>query len=337
MLNIISRSYCDSRASGPNKVVHNLIKGLEEIDYPYVTNKDLDYGDWLWVHDDAPALLALKKYSRKDKVVVGPNIIIPEDPLIDYASIVLLQPSPWTKDFCLKFRFRKSPVEVWPTGLDTAMFTAAQSGNRKKVLVYFKQRFPEELAYVENLLKAKGLDYEIIRYNHYQENDYLNSLQEAKYVIWIGRQESQGVAFQEALASDIPVLVWDVPRLGHWRPDTAAEKAMFTFEESDFREATAAPYFEARCGYKVLDKEKLLELISELEAKYLSFRPREFVLENLSLERQARALLEIFKKYNPDKQEADMPVRAKMKKWRHESLWRLAYRARRGLRKIIKK
>lgn len=337
MLNIISRSYCDSRASGPNKVVHNLINGLDKIGYPYVTNKDLAYGDYLWIHDDAPALAALKRYDRKDRVVVGPNIIIPEDPSIDYGNIITLQPSQWTKDFCLQYRYAKGPVEVWPTGLDTDMFAAARSENRTQVLIYFKQRFPEELSHVENLLREKNIGYEIIRYGYYREKDYLGSLQAAKYVIWIGRQESQGVAFQEALASDIPVLVWDVSRLGHWLPDTEAEKTMFNSEESAFSGATAAPYFDVRCGYKVLDREKLAGFIAKMEEEYLTFRPREFVLNNLSLERQARALLEIFRKYNPDKKEVNTLAIGKMKKWRYENLWRFAYRARHFLRKIIKR
>jgi len=337
MLNIISRSYCDSRASGPNKVVHNLIKGLDKIGYPYVTNKELACGDYLWIHDDAPALAALEKYSRKDKVVVGPNIIVPEDPAIDHDGIILLQPSQWTKDFCLRFRYSKGPVEVWPTGLDTDMFAAAQPEKRQKVLVYFKQRFPEELNHIENILKEKKIVYEVIRCGYYREKDYLDSLQAAKYVIWIGRQESQGVAFQEALASDIPVLVWDVPRLGHWLPDTAAEKVMFSSEESAFAGATAAPYFDARCGYKILDREVLAESVAKLEREYLSFRPREFVLENLSLEKQARALLEIFRRYNPGKKEDVAPMSGSIKSWRHENLWRFAYRARRLLKKIIKR
>jgi len=337
MLNIISRSFCDSRASGPNKVVHNLIKGLDRIGYPYVTNKDLAYGDYLWIHDDAPALVALKRYPRKDKVVVGPNIILPEDLLFDCGDIILLQPSQWTKDFCLKYRFSKSPVEVWPTGLDTDMFAAAQPEKRQKVLVYFKQRFPEELNYIENILKEKKIDYEVIRYGSYREKDYLDSLQAAKYVIWIGRQESQGVAFQESLASDIPVLVWDVPRLGHWLPDTAAEKAMFSSEESAFAGATAAPYFDARCGYKILDRGVLAESVAKMEREYLSFRPREFVLENLSLEKKAHALLEIFRRYNPSKKEDVAPTSGSIKNWRHEPLWRFAYRVRRLLKKIIKR
>ena len=337
MLNIISRSYCDSRASGPNKVVRNLIKGLDKIGYPYVTNKDLGYGDYLWIHDDAPAATALKRYSRRDRVVVGPNIFIPEDLSIDYNDIILLQPSQWTKDFCLKYRYAKGPVEVWPTGMDTDMFAAAQPENRRKVLVYFKQRFPEELAYVENILKEKNISHEVIRYGSYREKDYLDSLQAAKYVIWIGRQESQGVAFQEALASDIPVLVWDVPRLGHWLPDTVAEEKMFSSEESAFDAATAAPYFDEHCGYKILDKEELAGFIAKMEAGYLTFRPREFVLENLALESQARALLEIFKKYNPNKREAAVSAPGRMERWRYENLWRFAYRVRRFLKTITRR
>ena len=36
------------------------------------------------------------------------------------------------------------------------------------------------------------------------------ALKQARFCIWIGRHESQGFAFQECLASNVPILVWDV-------------------------------------------------------------------------------------------------------------------------------
>ena len=51
MINIISRAAVSNRASGPKKVVSNLIKGLEKIGYPYVVNARLDACKRLWIQE----------------------------------------------------------------------------------------------------------------------------------------------------------------------------------------------------------------------------------------------------------------------------------------------
>ena len=325
MLNIISKSFFCPYSTGPSKVVKNLIKGLDKIDFPYVINKDPLFGEFVWIHDDVEALKCLQKNKPESRAIIGPNIVISSNEKINYDNLVFLQPSEWVKVFCLKYRFNKSSVEVWPAGIDTDKFITFDE-KKDTVIVYFKQRFDFELSLVVLMLKKKNIKYSIITYGSYQEVAYQKGLRRAKYIIWVGRQESQGIALGEALASNIPIIVWDVTCLGHCRLDNSKESKMFIEEELGFQEATAAPFFDKRCGFKVLNFNELEKKIDEMEKNYQSFEPRKHILENLSLEGQAQALLSIFKKYNFSNryQEKNSPV----KNWRNALLWEYFYKAK---------
>lgn len=332
MLNIISKSLMCPYATGPQKVVKNLIKGLDKIGYPYILNKDPKFGELLWIHDDLDALKYIQN-KRTDKVIVGPNIILSEDLEINYDNLVALQPSVWAKDFCLKYRFKNSPVEAWPTGIDTDIFQPNPESTKEFVLIYFKQRFDYELSLVEAFLAEKGIDYKLIRYGSYLEQEYQDYLSKAKYVIWIGRQESQGIALQEAMAMGVPMVVWDVLCIGHWQSTSKSDRDFFTREESAYRGATVAEFFNNDCGYKAQNFDDLMEKILKMEKEYLQFNPRKYITENLSLEKQAQALLDIFNKYGiKDDLSTDIKYDA-VKNWRNEKLWKYLYR----IKKIIKK
>ncbi len=293
MLNIISKAYNSQTTSGPKKVVDNLIKGLDILGYPYVINKSLDSCHRLWIHDDSRALKFVYKLGYT-KVIVGPNISFKEK----YEDIVLLQPSEWSKNFCTTYKYSSGPVDVWPTGIDTDLFFPKTDDILKThVLVYFKERYEHELESVENLLKEKNITYTLIRYGSYKEDDYKDVLHAATYGIWIGRQESQGIALQEALSCDVPLLVWDVSSIGHWNPINRKQKNFFTDEEMNFEEATSAPYFSSECGILVTSESELSTAVETMEKEYAKFNPRTYILENLSLKNQALAFLSLFEKH----------------------------------------
>ena len=309
MINIISRALVSDEVSGPGKVAKNLVRGLELIRYPFVVNKRLDYCSRLWIHDDHDALKRLGRLPPSIKVVVGPNLFhrtchIPAD--VDLSRAVYLQPSEWAKSFWITFGFDKCPVEVWATGIDTYEFRP-QDSQKKHILIYFKQRFAAELAAVTELLDSKGLKYRIIRYPGYPQEEYKDLLADSRYVIWLGRQESQGIAFQEAMASGVPMLVWDVPNVGYC--DMGGSPSVFTSEENSYTNTTSAPYFDERCGIKIMGAAELAAAVELMERNWRKFNPRQYVLENLSLEKKARDLLNIFND-------------SFHLKWEEETVWR---------------
>lgn len=324
MINIISRAYLSKKSTGPKKVVDNLIKGLDQLGYPYVVNKRLDACEMLWIHDDTDALASISTLSDGVRVVVGPNLyVVPRQipSTLDLSRIVYLHPSEWVKDLWVQSGFTRCPIDAWPVGIDTEEYKPS-TYDKKTVLVYFKQRSQGELAHVKEVLDKKHIDYQVINYGSYREDDYKELLMETRYIVWLGRQESQGIALQEALAANVPILVCDVNRLGHWEA-SPKEMGVFTDEENAFTGATSAAYFDERCGIKIKDIAMLDDALATMERTLNTFSPRQYVLENLSLKKQARDLLAIYEKYFGITFEQGKQQAAVLKKgnWRNGKLY----------------
>jgi len=338
MINIISKSYVSNCVSGPQKVVDNFIKGLKALNYPFVVNQRLDACQRLWIHDDTYALTKIKDLPSEIKVLAGPNLyILPRHfpKTLDLSRLLLLHPSGWTKNFWFKFGFNSCPIVLWPAGIDTNEFMPSLK-DKKNVLVYFKQRLPEELQIVEQELNRRNLPYKKIFYNHYTELEYKQSLEEAKYIIWVGRQESQGIALQEAMSADVPILLWDVKNIGHWLT-SKKEMAVFNEAENNYADTTSAPYFDDRCGIKINEVGQLGNAVDKMENTWSQFMPRQYVLENLSLEKQAKDLLLIFEKYFGLGLDVGYNEKVIRKgKWRNSLWWyRLFVRSKSVLKRII--
>lgn len=302
MLNIISRSIVSKRISGPAKVVQNLLRGLDLIGYPYVVNKAIDSCALLWIHDDPEALRLVRRLPIDIKVVAGPNLFIVPRHIpsgLDLSRIVYIHPSSWVRNFWLSLGFSSSPIEVWPSGVDIEAFHPGEDNIRRElVLVYYKLRPKNELALVENILSEKKIYYHALRYGFYKESEYRELLGKSRYVIWVGRQESQGMALLEALAMGSPILVWDVNNVGH--VDPSSEDAFIYSEKEKNFPATTAPYFDHRCGVKIRPRlaEDIERAIVFMEKNFQKFNPREYITERLSLPHQARAFLNIYSKFH---------------------------------------
>lgn len=298
MINIVSKSHLSKNISGPKKVADNLIEGLKLIGYPFVVNRRLDACARLWIHDDVRALWEIKNLPPEIKVVAGPNLFLKPERVpggLDLSRAVFLQPSQWSLGFWKDFGFRSCPLESWPVGIDTYEF-APQPGQKNYILVYFKQRAPAELEFVKRELAAAGLAYKVLSYPSYSEKQYKKLLGQARYVVWLGRHESQGIALEEALSCGVPAVVCDVVRIGDWTAGKK-EQAQFTAEENAYAKATSAEYFDAGCGTIIKKLADFRDAITQMEQNLGGFRPREYILKNLSLEKQARDFVEIYNKY----------------------------------------
>lgn len=295
MINIISRSANTNIIGGQAKVFRNLVKGLEKTGYPYVVNRRLDACERLWIHDDIRALPLIKKLPYEIKVVVGPNLyVMPRDmpKNLDLSRAIYLHPSEWAVNLWKAHGFNLCPLRAWPVGIETDLFSAVGKKQRNQVMVYHKCRRPCELAMIEKTVSKLGLKYQTIIYGNYTQQDYLHGLRYSKYLIWHGRHESQGIALQEALARDVPILLLDATSFNQFWTEGGHCYA-FNEQENKFP-VTSAPYFDDTCGVRITRIEHLKDSILEMEERWREFKPRDYILQNLSLEKQAKALLAFY-------------------------------------------
>jgi hypothetical protein len=109
--------------------------------------------------------------------------------------------------------------------------------------------------------------------NKYNENDFLNVLQHAKYGIWLGAHESQGFALQETLSCNVPLLVWNVSSM----------KQEYGYNYDDIL-ATSIPYWDKRCGEYFYNQNDFFITFNKFISNLHNYNPREFILEHLSID-----------------------------------------------------
>jgi hypothetical protein len=223
------------------------------------------------------------------KFIFGPHFsVFPEINqmnMIRRTNVTYIHPSEWAAKV-----WRDNPlcknikVEPLPFGVDVERFKDCKSiSERDRVFVYFKNRNPQLLSILQSFLNSKNIGYQLFNYDiKYDENDYIECLKNAKYGIWLGRHESQGFALEEALSMNVPLLVWNVTSMN--------EEYRSSYNNIP---ASVIPYWDERCGeyfYNVNDLENIFNIfISKLE----TYRPREYILENLTMEKCEQKLIQL--------------------------------------------
>jgi hypothetical protein len=219
------------------------------------------------------------------KFIFGPHFsVLPEKETLlkinsnVHNNAIYIQPSKWVADFWMEVN-DIIPITFFPFSVNIEMFKPnddIEQSEKTEVFIYYKSRLPQELEFLENFLRNNQISYKTFSYNaKYDQVDYIKTLQHSKYGIWLGCHESQGFALEEALACNVPLLVWDV-------------KSMNQEYEYDYDNipATCIPYWDSRCGDFFYVKEDLQHahalFLEKIEKRLYS--PRDYVVENLSIE-----------------------------------------------------
>ncbi|MEA2954192.1 MAG: hypothetical protein QOJ96_3712 [Alphaproteobacteria bacterium] len=284
------------RPSGVDKVFANLCLGLDRLNVRYVVN--LPFRELR--HDDRVGVLgrgryALEGYARPNPIVAGIGLMThpSEWPALcdDYPVAFYLQHSKWANDVYRPYF--KEKCRIWPVGIDTD--TWRRSANEAKhldFLIYDKIRWnrselvPRLLDPIKAALTQRKLTHMELRYGAYDEARYQAALASCHAMIFLCEHESQGLACQEGLAADVPVLAWDQG----W----CLDPNRFTWGAPDVP-ATSVPYFDERCGLRFRD----IEEFSGVLTRFLdlqrngAFAPRAYITANLTLENCARHFLQI--------------------------------------------
>ena len=299
-INVISTQIDRDITTGPKKVLSNTIKGFDKIDIKYVFNRPIGEYKYNWIHDDQKAIIEAGFIGKP--VLVGPNTaVLPRDlPKLRKKlpnGSIYLHPSPWCVEVWRYLGFDEVSLEYWATGIDTDEFGKVDRANKSKILIYFKQRDLKLLEQTREILNSLGLEYTVIHYGYYKESEYKKALEECRFGIWIGCSESQGIGLQEALSTNLPLIVFDAKSIF----DTVAvdSKNYFAYKFPKTLKqikATSAPYFDERCGVKIYEMKKLKEAILHMNENIDKFNPRKYIEENLSLEKSAKRLVSFFDK-----------------------------------------
>lgn len=288
------------RPGGVMMVALELIKGLDLLKIPYRFN-DYTYArkhpEELIGIIGKPHLIFEKRFTNP--ILFGAGVyshpIECPDLFEKYPNVKkILVPGAWMKLMCKPFYHEK--VEAWPVGIDTEKWHPKIKVVKPAIdfLIYDKIRWEHDKFEIElinpilNELKSQNLSYDIIRYGHYNHEELIQKLGLSKAVIFLCEHETQGIAYQQILATNTPILAWD--RGGFWQDPS------YYPNKVKYQPVSSVPYWDDRCGikFKTLSEfnHKLEEFLNKGNAKLYS--PRNFILDNLSLTVCAKKYIDIY-------------------------------------------
>ena len=233
----------------------------------------------------------VKKYPNT-KFIFGPHFsVFPKKQdmeMIQGSNSIYIQPSEWAKYVWLFHPFCKNiRLEFLPFGVQVNKFSPCKSINeRNNIFIYFKCRNPDELQILYSFLQTHQINPRVFNYvTKYPEEEYINYLKDSKFGIWLSAHESQGFALEEALSCNVPLLVWNVTSMNQ----------EYGSNYQDIK-ATTIPYWDARCGEFFTDLNQLEFVFNKFITNFHNYNPREYILDNLSIDKCREKFVDIINK-----------------------------------------
>lgn len=263
-------------AMGPGKVVDYLTLGLNHLNINYKVNEIGDINFFLQGHK-----LIEVDDVKIPNLFLGPNIA--DLPIFNkllmqtdkYVKSIV--PCEWVKNAHANW-IPADKIEIWNCGIDFNKYSEIKKPIEYDFLVYYKRRGVADLNSVLTFLNENNLNYRLLEYNHYNDNEFRDTISKSKYGLIIDGTETQGIAIQEMMSCNLPLLVWDIKE---WHDRGPAHVCS----------ATSIPYFDKTCGevfYDVADIEQTYKKLIQG-----SYQPREYILKNCNYITQAKKILEI--------------------------------------------
>lgn len=230
--------------------------------------------------------------SLPNPAVFGPGYVPPPeaiDAVTKGTNIrIFTQPSDWP---CRILRPRLGDrVQPMFAPIDLDAWPDLSAGPKTHdVIIYDKihwhrdEMVPRLLHRLQRHLAARNLSHVVLRYGRHHLSDYRAALKDARALVFLSSHETQGLAYQEAMASGLPVLAWDEGRLvdPHEIRTAPADLAV-----------SSVPYFDARCGLTFTESH-LEERFDRFWEARDGYAPRAYVAETLSPGRAARLYLDL--------------------------------------------
>ncbi len=291
-----------STLSGMQTVVTNFLTGLRRLNIGHSYNRPFfTLGRSRKVISFGLGLNGVKGLARSNPVIAAIGFPYPAElpGLCEQYNIQkFLQHSGWVLDLVKSANIYPSEIfDLWPAGIDTDKWAPAAGvpgrETAAEILIYDKTphdgaAYDTDLVQpIREYLRANNHAYSEIRYGQYFTEEYQAKLRRARAMIFLSTHESQGLAYQECLSCNVPVFAWDQ---GFW-----LDPVRYKYGRPNVR-ATSVPFFDARCGSRFRDFGEFAAGFAPFmeRARSGAFRPREFILENLTIEKSTRRMLEIY-------------------------------------------
>jgi hypothetical protein len=286
-----------TQPGGVGRVFLNLRAGLDRLGVPYRFN---DYRHLRANPEELACVVGkphvLDEIPRQTPILFGPggygHPIDNPDLLSQHNIRAILVLCEWMRIACIPAWGDK--VMAWPTGIGTDLWAPDPSVTKDiDLLIYDKIRWrrdelvPSLMPVLNAVAQKFGLRTETIRYGFYREEDYHRQIRRSRAMVFLCEHETQGLALLQALACDVPVFAWD--RGGD------CQDPLYYPDRVKFGPVSSVPYWDERCGRRFADSRNLPQAFEEYWHDVLRgiFRPREFILDNLTLEACARRYVEI--------------------------------------------
>jgi len=291
---LFSQEILPDPVRGPAVVQANLIEGLIRLGYearifggPFNITPSSQVGVLSGALDALPWAIQAKERGWVEKLVAGPNLVIIPDwhdfilchPLIDRVIV----PSKYIADIYVdRAPELKNKVSVWPVGVDSGHWRPDFGSKTIDFLVFEKFQDPANkqlLSYVQNYLVSKNYSIKTINYGSFTQHQYLEYLQRSRGMIYLTELESQGISLFEAWSTNVPTLIWD--------------REQWIFQGLSYL-GSSSPYMSESCGIKFNNMDMFATRLDEFMAQIETFEPRKYIIEKFSLEKTAKAYIDIF-------------------------------------------
>ena len=233
----------------------------------------------------------LDRWSLPNPAILGPGLFdhpAQAPTLMDDARFrSYLVPCDWYRDvFAPNYGDR---CGVWFGGIDTNAWPDLSTTPKDiDFLVYDKIRWNREALGASLMqpilasLAQRGQRVHVLRRGAYDLAEYRTLLGRARAVLFVCEHETQGLAYQEAMACNVPILAWDPgewldPQRALWTPDPVP--------------ASSVPYFDARCGERFANADGFSTALDRFLGRRAEYAPRAYVQQHLSLAESARLYL----------------------------------------------
>ena len=279
---------------GLTKLRANLCLGLQQIGQPYVLHTRPfipPEGSLVGIVHGPIDLVRQVASARRCVTGVGVLDFADQWPALfeETRTVLHIQSCEWAAA-CYR-PFYGDRVPTWAVGIETELHRPRPDVVKEfDFLVYDKLRWPAEhpepdiLARSLAELDRRGLKSMVIGYGRYpkgRENSYHALLARSRAVLFLCENETQGIAYNEALSMDVPLLAWDPCR---WLDPNRHQHGLSNCP------ASSVPYFDERCGERYT---RLADLPATLD-RFLermhrgAYHPRDYVLEHFDLGECAR-------------------------------------------------